>query len=374
MELESYKCSLEEHKEIDAIKYCQECNIYLCNKCEKVHLGLVKNHHHIFQLDKNIDELFTGFCKEKDHKDELHFFCKDHNELCCAACITKIKTRGYGKHSDCQVCDINEICEEKKKNLANNIKNLEHLSNLFQSLVNDLKQVFEEIDKNKDQVKQEIQKIFTQIRTELNNREDQLLIEVDKIFEKKFNNENVDNFLKEKKFPEKIKTFLEKGKNAEKNWEKIENKNILVNDCINIERTIDKINNMNELINSIKKLGTFDNEEKINQQEVNINIDDYNPQNLNCIKQITNNFGCVNNYICDGVCFFVSKKEEYVLGYIDYNSGYKSIIFYDINNNQEIKKLNNSHDNYICTIKHYPYDNYDMILSSSKYFNNFQYI
>ena len=245
MELESYKCSLEEHKEIDAIKYCQECNIYLCNKCEKVHLGLVKNHHHIFQLDKNIDELFTGFCKEKDHKDELHFFCKDHNELCCAACITKIKTRGYGKHSDCQVCDINEICEEKKKNLANNIKNLENLSNLFQSLVNDLKQVFEEIDKNKDQVKQEIQKIFTQIRTELNNREDQLFIEVDKIFEKKFNNENVDNFLKEKKFPEKIKTFLEKGKNAEKNWEKIENKNILVNDCINIERAIDQINNKN---------------------------------------------------------------------------------------------------------------------------------
>ena len=157
--------------------------------------------------------------------------------------------------------------------------------------------------------------------------------------------------MKEKKFPEKIKTFLEKGKDAEKNWEKIENKNILVYDCINIEKTIEKINNMNvklkknksqkkklhffsqtnELINSIKKLGTFDNEEKINQQEVNINIDDYNPQNLNCIKQITNNFGCVHNYICDGVCFFVSKKEEYVLGYIDYNNGnYKSIIFYDI--------------------------------------------
>ena len=350
MELESYKCSLEEHKEIDAIKYCPECNIYLCNKCEKVHLGLLKNHQ-IFQLDKNIDELFTGFCKEKNHKIELNFFCKDHNELCCAACITKIKTRGYGKHSDCQVCDINEICEEKKKNLANNIKNLENLSNLFQSLVNDLKKVFEEIDKNKDQVKQEIQKIFTQIRTELNNREDQLLIEVDKIFEKQFSNESVDNVLKEKKFPEKIKTFLEKGKDAEKNWEKIENKNILVYDCINIEKTIEKINNMNvklkknksqkkklhffsqsnELINSIKKLGTFDNEEKINQQEVNINIDDYNPQNLNCIKQITNNFGCAHNYICDCVCFFVSKKEEYVLGYIDYNNGnYKSIIFYDI--------------------------------------------
>ena len=28
------KCSLEEHKEIDAILYCQDCKIYICKKCE----------------------------------------------------------------------------------------------------------------------------------------------------------------------------------------------------------------------------------------------------------------------------------------------------------------------------------------------------
>lgn len=121
MEIKNYKCSFEDHKEIDATKYCPICNIYLCNKCEKFHSGMHKNHQ-TFQLDKNIDELFTGFCTDKNHIKELNFFCKDHNELCCACCITKIKERGYGMHSDCNVCDINNICEEKKKNLANNIK------------------------------------------------------------------------------------------------------------------------------------------------------------------------------------------------------------------------------------------------------------
>ena len=29
MELQKHKCSFEDHKNIDAIKYCQECNIYL---------------------------------------------------------------------------------------------------------------------------------------------------------------------------------------------------------------------------------------------------------------------------------------------------------------------------------------------------------
>ena len=194
MDIQNFKCSFEDHKDIDASKYCQECNIYLCNKCEKFHSGLCKNHH-TFPLDINFKELFTGFCKEKNHKNELNYFCKDHNILCCVACVGKIKTRGNGNHSDCNVCDINDILDEKKKNLSNNIKNLENISNLFQSLINDLKKILKEIDKNKEQVKEEIQKIFTKIRNELNNREDELLIEIDQIFEKKFNYENVNNIL-----------------------------------------------------------------------------------------------------------------------------------------------------------------------------------
>ena len=54
---------------------------------------------------------------------------------------------------------------------------------------------------------------------------------------------------------------------------------------------------------------------------------------------------------------------EHVLCYPD--SSYKSLIFYDINNNNEIKKINNAHDNCIYTIKHYPYDKFDIILSTS---------
>ena len=383
MELQKQKCSFEDHKNIDAIKYCQECNIYLCNKCEKHHSGLCKNHH-ILPLEKDKDELFTGYCKEKSHPNILNYFCKDHNDLCCPCCIAKIKTRENGKHHDCNVCDINDICDEKKKNLSNNIKSLENLSNKFKLLKNDLEKNMEEIDKNKEEIKGEIQKVFTKIREELNNREDQLLIEVDQIFETKFNAKYLDNILKEKKLDEKIKIFIDKGKTAEKEWDKFDNKIILINDCINIEKTIDKINNINssienyksqdkklkfysysdDIINSIKKLGAFD--KKINQQEVCITINNFNPQNLNCLRQISSNFGCGDNDVYDCICFFISKNNENVLGYPD--SSYKSLIFYDINNNNEIKKINNAHNEGIYTIKHYPYDKYDIILTTS--YNN----
>ena len=110
----------------------------------------------------------------------------------------------------------------------------------------------EEIDKNKEEIKGEIQKVFTKIREELNNREDQLLIEVDQLFEKKYNSKYLDNILKEKKFDEKIKIFLDKGKTDEKEWDKYDNKIVLINDCINIEKSIDKINNINSSIENYK--------------------------------------------------------------------------------------------------------------------------
>ena len=78
------KCSLKEHKEIDAISFCQECRIYMCNKCQNHHEALFS--HHLYNLNKE-EEIFTIFCKEKNHPNRLEYFCKEHNKLCCAACI-----------------------------------------------------------------------------------------------------------------------------------------------------------------------------------------------------------------------------------------------------------------------------------------------
>ena len=41
------KCSSANHKEIDALSFYGECNIYMCNKCEKLHSELFPNHKQI---------------------------------------------------------------------------------------------------------------------------------------------------------------------------------------------------------------------------------------------------------------------------------------------------------------------------------------
>ena len=240
------KCSSLKHNENDAISFCQECRICMCNKCENYHSEIFQNHH-IFKLDKNkdIEDIFTGFCKEKNHQVELKYFCKSHNMLCCSECIVKVNKNYGGQHTDCDVCIIEDVENDKKNKLKENIKILEDLSINLQNIINDLKVIVEKINKNKEQLKMNIQKIFTKLRNCLNDREDELLLEIDKKYNKLSLNEEI---IKEiDKFPNKIKISLEKGKEIENNWNN--NKlNSLINDCLNIENNIKDINKIKESI------------------------------------------------------------------------------------------------------------------------------
>ena len=78
MEEKKNKCIFREHKDIDAVYYCQDCKIYICNKCFNNHQGFFQNHQ-INNIDNN-EEIFLDKCKEKNHPCKLEFYCKSHNQ------------------------------------------------------------------------------------------------------------------------------------------------------------------------------------------------------------------------------------------------------------------------------------------------------
>ena len=266
---ENIKCSLSEHMEIKAIIFCPECNIYMCNKCEKLHLGLFKNHHQ-YTLDENNNEIFTGLCMKKNHSNKLEYFCKTHNQLCCAACIAKIRGKGYGSHKNCKVCFTKKIKNKKIEILNQNIDFLSNLSNNIENSINQLKTLFEKIEISKEEIKKKVQKIFTNLRNALNNREDELLSEIDEQYNDLFFDESL--VKKSEKMPEKIRMCMEKGKkigdslNADKDNNKLSS---LINDCINVENhvlDIKKINSTLKRSDSYKniKIKFLPNENEIN--------------------------------------------------------------------------------------------------------------
>ena len=259
------KCSLLKHGEINAIYYCKECNIYMCNKCSNFHSELFSNHHK-YELNKDKNDIFTGLCKEERHKNDLQYYCKTHNILICVACISKIKGEGNGQHTDCEICFIKDIEGEKKNKLKENIKYLEEFSNEFENAINELKKLYEKTNQNKEELKIKISNIFTKIRNSINEREEQLLSDIDNEYNNLLFKEDI--IKQSEKLPNEIKYSLEIGKEIDNKWnenEKLKN----INECINIENNIKKIKIIKEnihksnLINDIKF--KFEEEDEINK-------------------------------------------------------------------------------------------------------------
>ena len=128
------KCSLEEHKEIDAISFCQECKVYMCNKCKNTHSGFLKTHH-TFDLNQKTNSQFIGICKRNNHFLNLEYFCKTHNILCCVACISKLEGKGNGKHKNCDICFIEDIKNDKQKSFNDNFEKLKEKLKLIEEIM-----------------------------------------------------------------------------------------------------------------------------------------------------------------------------------------------------------------------------------------------
>ena len=211
------KCSSINHKEIEALSFCNDCKLYMCNKCEKLHSELFQKNHNLIKLEKGKDlaDMLSGFCNEKNHKLELKYFCKNHNRLCCARCVAGLEDEEDGQHADCDICFIKDVENEKRNKLKDNIKCLEDISINLEQKINELKLIYEKIEKSKEELKTNIQKAFTKLRSALNDREEELLKEVDNKYSLYFN----ENIIKDcDKLPNKIKKSLEKGKEIENNW------------------------------------------------------------------------------------------------------------------------------------------------------------
>ena len=159
-------CSLPGHSKNEAILFCLGCKLFMCNKCENQYTEICKNHIKYKFDNKNQKDIFIGYCLEKNHLDELKYFCKEHNILCCANCITKIKDEENGQHSNCDICPVKDVEKEKHDKLKENIQKLDNMSNNLKDKISELKNIFEKINENKENLKFKKQKIFTKIRTE----------------------------------------------------------------------------------------------------------------------------------------------------------------------------------------------------------------
>ena len=301
MDFQKNKCSSKKHSDINATIYCQECERCLCNKCLNFHSELFENHH-LINFGKDKKEIFISICKEKGHNQKLEYFCKNHNKLCCASCLCKIKDKINGQHNNCDVYQIDSIIEEKKSKLEENIKLLEKIAVNIEKSIEEIKKLSQKVYENKDELKLIIQKIFTKIRNILNEREDEILNELDEKFNKLYFEE--DAIKESEKLPKKIKTSLEKGKNLQKKWDD-NNKTELVSDCIDIENNIKNILEINK---GIKNCNLYNN--------IIFKFNGENEYELNKIIETIKSFGKIyykNNFVFKVCPINITEDRKYIV-------------------------------------------------------------
>ena len=297
METKKPKCSSD--KELDAIVYCGECKIYMCSKCEQFHSKLLSAHQ-TMNLDKEEGEIFTGICKEPNHGNKLEFFCKNHNTLCCVSCTSKIGKKGLGLHKDCDVCFLEDIKEEKKEKFKSNTKYLEEISNTLKESIDNLIKTNEKIAKDREDIHLKIEKTFSKIRSKVNNREEEILAEVNGLFDKMYIDEK--NLKKWDELPNSIKSSLEKGKKIESNDDKLV---LFIDECINIENNLKEINKINQIIKKNIDKG---------YKEVQFNFDEEQIDSLLGYIKIFGNIS-VNNFD-SSILHTNIKKQETIINWI----------------------------------------------------------
>ena len=194
-------------------------------------------------MEKDNNKKFQEGLDKKEIK-----FCKTHNKVY----FDKInQEKKEDQHINCDICLINNIEEEKRNILKENINFLENILENIERKTKEFKIIIDKNNEYKETVKTKIQKIFTKIRSTLNEREDGLLLEVDKMYDDLYFNKDL--IKEEEQLSNKVKKSLEKGKLIDNKWGKDENNNLytIINDCLNIEDSIKEINVVNKNLNNL---------------------------------------------------------------------------------------------------------------------------
>ena len=239
-------------------------------------------------------------CKEPNHGNKLEFFCKNHNTLCCVSCTSKIGKKGLGLHKDCDVCFLEDIKEEKKEKFKSNTKYLEEISNTLKESIDNLIKTNEKIAKDREDIHLKIEKTFSKIRSKVNNREEEILAEVNGLFDKMYIDEK--NLKKWDELPNSIKSSLEKGKKIESNDDKLV---LFIDECINIENNLKEINKINQIIKKNIDKG---------YKEVQFNFDEEQIDSLLGYIKIFGNIS-VNNFD-SSILHTNIKKQETIINWI----------------------------------------------------------
>ena len=152
-------------KDDPVVALCVDCELYLCQDCNKYH-SKKKSQHNIVSLDDPIKERVL-YCPEHK-KNELDYYCETCDKLLCIYCATK---KEHAEHTHEL---LNKMAAKHRGVLAEAIAPVdEMIENLSKAEAN-IVSTQEKIKEQANEIGQEIDKYYYEQLKELNKRHKQL--------------------------------------------------------------------------------------------------------------------------------------------------------------------------------------------------------
>jgi len=167
---------------VRASAYCVDCRIYLCPSCEGQHKKYPTFKDHRLLTGKKMPSFFPtqhgtstdDLNKCPDHqKEEIKFFCTDHDTVCCTVCTTL-------HHNGCEIKYIPDICKDyaKSADYKNQTANIKSSETITLNSLQDIDNGFKKVDQLSSSQVEKLRKFKALIIAYLDQREKELLNEI----------------------------------------------------------------------------------------------------------------------------------------------------------------------------------------------------
>ena len=171
-----------------AIKHCPSCEIFMCQKCSKLHnTWPAHKNHDVLSVQELSDPESQIKMRRKlyciKHKDKiLDYFCESCKELCCIDCV--VLNHQKADHS---CVAMSEVAQKQKGTLQSSCLTLDKKLSEATKALNNIDHVIKSLETNaktaKDQIKEQKGKVLKIVTEKVNEEWKKMSEEVDKTYD-----------------------------------------------------------------------------------------------------------------------------------------------------------------------------------------------
>ncbi|XP_046559497.1 probable RING finger protein 207 homolog [Haliotis rubra] len=157
-----------------AVCWCQDCDELLCEYCQNMHSNFKVTRSHVVQNFCDLEPTVSAvpkFCSIHKY-DPLYLFDNSCKKLICARCRIE-------DHADHEVEKVDVAAETVTKQLGYHKNELSMLQTRYQATMQSIRQGTESTDETHISLKENIRHIFESLRSQLDQREEELLIDLE---------------------------------------------------------------------------------------------------------------------------------------------------------------------------------------------------